>query len=335
MSTRLPLVFALLALTPACVVDDPGTTAAAKKAPDDCGSLVCGNAAELDGQPFWELDWTGAEFSPQGGFRIKSFKQGATSLELQVVAYHLLGIKPDHTAIGDAGLAGAKLVVESKAGLQYEITIDWVSSTSFYEDGNDGTSIPTFALSYRRLGSKRPPQAVCPLGDVEPGSKVAILFTGDRYSQQTGGVIATGGDAFPWFNIACHKDALWKMVLFRHITFAQDATHTITIDDRDAALRAIRADYCGDGAAWTETGTDVDWANRGGWLYIDDDTDMVEAIWDGDGAVCIRNPRLDGYTLADIECDPAVHPPIHPCTSAQVANWIADGHSFVTYRPAP
>lgn len=60
----------------------------------------------------------------------------------------------------------------------------------------------------------------------------------------------------------------------------------------EAAVRMIRADYCGDGVSHTQPGTPV---------YVEDDVGfnigsgpVSEAVWGIDGALCLDQPRISG-----------------------------------------
>jgi hypothetical protein len=331
MSPRTLLLIALAGLAPGCAsVDDLATVVAA--ATLDCEDIVCGNAAALDDHPFWELDQSKTSYSPVGGFRIESFSIGVTALTLRVEGFRLLGLNGSEK-IGPQGLVGSKLVIESRWGSRFELTLEQVGSIPYVELGNafPDPPIPTYLWRYRRVEplSSGPDKYLCPSDNIHQGTKDAVMFAGDRYSKPRGTVIATGRAAEPWFNIACNDAALWKMAVFRFVDAARRLPKFDTeLEDRKAMVRAIRADYCGNNVAWTDPGTPVDWANRGGWLKINTYPD-VEAIWDENGAICLSKPRLK--TFAEITC--WLDHEEHYCTDDQINNWVADGHRIITYVP--
>jgi hypothetical protein len=334
MTLRPLALTALLALAPACAsLDDPATSVVTSSLAD-CEDIICGNSPLLGGQPFWELDQSMKSYSPVGGFRIKSFKSaGNVELTPRVSGFGLFGISAAKLWYGPLALVGSKLVIESRHGGEYELTLDDVGTLPFVEGGDDGTAIPTYVWRYLKVGAPTPVQLkfVCPNNNIELGTKAAIVFSGDRYSQATGRVSATGGAVGPWFNIACDNDALWKMAEFRHVQAARSLPlYDTDVKDRDAALMAIRADYCGNNHPWTDLGVDVDWANQDGWLWINHfKYKKVEAIWDDDKAFCLVNPRK--HTFAEIDCWP--NDAAHTCTPEQVTNWVADGHRMITFVP--
>jgi len=336
--THRPILTALLALAPACAAPDDPATSVVTSEIADCEDIICGNSPLLGGQPFWELDQSKTSFSPVGNFRIKSFKTaGNVDLKPWVSGFGLIGL----TATKKyelKELEGSKLVIESAGGANYELTIEQVGKLWFFERGNDSTEIPTYLWHYSQVSGSpwadAPPgkiEFLCPSDNINHGEKDAIVFAGDRYSKATGKVSAIGTEVGPWFNIACNNDALWKLAAFRFVEAARKPLIYDTDEsERDAALMAIRADYCGNNHPWTDLGTDVDWANRGRWLWIDKAKyKNVEAIWDKDKAFCLSHPRK--HTIDEIDCWP--EPATHFCTPEQIDNWVEDGHLMITYVP--
>ena len=118
--------------------------------------------------------------------------------------------------------------------------------------------------------------------------------TADRYDARTKTVRETGGDD-TWFNIACAGTAIAKLHLLRHTWAAdRDGAHPTTVDQRQALLKLLAADYCGTGKAFTVEGQplaysfDQRWARAVDW----NGAASVDAVWDANHAVCLRTPRL-------------------------------------------
>jgi len=149
----------------------------------------------------------------------------------------------------------------------------------------------------------------------------AIAFEGDHYDPATKKVTKTN-PAAGWFNLACYGAAVSKMHLLRHteaggITF--DGTdRTTSLRERTAMLKAITADYCGSGTAWTGDGTPLLWTDANGW-FPDPKLDltalvadgMIESVWGPQGALCLNEPRrltkFPGRVYPDSACSaPAV-----------------------------
>jgi hypothetical protein len=60
-----------------------------------------------------------------------------------------------------------------------------------------------------------------------------------------------------------------------------------------ACVRMVRADYGGDGTAWTHDGTTIDLFDSIGLQHTEAGTALAfEAGWSADGAVCVAHPRV-------------------------------------------
>jgi hypothetical protein len=194
--------------------------------------------------------------------------------------------------------------------------------------------------------------------------KSAIVFEGDFFDQRkTARVLKKQDDG--WFYLACDGTAAAKMHLLRHTSAgtyasgpsqASDARET-SLDQRTAMLKAITADYCGDGNSWTGDGTPLYWTDARGWFpsqvqaraelftQVRSGAWDVEAIWGPGGALCLNNPRRrpknsfiqslrtagvcppNGLSRAPAvlraEVDPACHKSIPTCTKEDIDSWIA------------
>ena len=321
MSLRPTLGVALtLFALPACIVeeDDPEVEAAFAKQ-KDCGDVVCGNGARIDGQPLWVMDEKKQQFSPGTvGFKIKNFRRLGTELNLVVSGNELIGVP----VLGGAplvrsGLVNATMDIVSTTGAEYQIKITGYNTLHQHEDvAAPDIDIPAFQFKYIPLaGVNRPFQFVCPAGGPTTFYRMAIVYQGDLYDPETGEVVATGPAAEPWFNIACSTSALWKLVEFRYTEATQDAAHQTDAPRRTAALRSITADYCGIGHPFTQDGTFVDWANSPGWLDLAGGL-VGEALWkkDGSGAACLNTPRFATPEEVEEYCD------LDPC-GLMLINW--------------
>jgi len=122
----------------------------------------------------------------------------------------------------------------------------------------------------------------------------AIIFIGDQYNAKKRTVEDSEAD---WFNVACSGTAIYKMHMLRHTKAGKTTGKSTTIDQRTAMLKAISADYCGDGRAWTGDGTPLDWTDAQKFYPDPPVPDVieraadVEAIWSKNGALCLNTPR--------------------------------------------
>jgi ADYC domain len=329
--TRLSVVICSLGLSVACA-GDPAELLSREfreqRAADLCPQEICGNTPHLGTFAFWELDEQMEKYSPVGGFRIVSLTaHDGDELTPVVDHFHFSGLDEDGRG---RFVEGGKMRIESDSGQRFEVKIDPGLGGLHYSEGGHvagDPDLPTFQFSYAELVEFDQPvlpfQGLCPSSGGSKFWRDALVFQGDRYDLVTGDVDATGGGE-RWFNIACSDDAMWKLFLMRHAHAASNDDFQTSEEDREAGLRSIRADYCGDGSTWTEPGVDVDWINRGRWLEHDEDAyPNLEAIWDENGARCLNHPRL--FRRVEVECP------------GKTLNWCKWGDelnaSFHTYVP--
>ena len=92
------------------------------------------------------------------------------------------------------------------------------------------------------------------------------------------------------------------MALLQHVPY-DGATSP---EEREATLRMIRADYCGDGTSHTLLKTPIVWADDRGFVPWDSDANdpVLEAHWSDEGALCLGKPRVAGGAPDPSECDP-------------------------------
>ncbi len=102
------------------------------------------------------------------------------------------------------------------------------------------------------------------------------------------------GDALTW---ACRGAALAKAIEWGYRPWVSAAME----DAHEAAVRMIRADYCGNGNTHTTNGNAIDVSDK--WnIQVPDTTWPIEAKWGPDGAVCLNTPRKLQWPRSSIEC---------------------------------
>jgi hypothetical protein len=124
-----------------------------------------------------------------------------------------------------------------------------------------------------------------------------LLFEGDRFDKDR--KLDKGID-LSWFNLGCAGSALAKMALTGH-TQAARVTHAFdtTLAERQAMLKMLAADYCGDGTAFTVAGQPLNWRDDHGTmkltalLFTPPQPLVLESRWNENGAVCLDKPRVD------------------------------------------
>lgn len=106
------------------------------------------------------------------------------------------------------------------------------------------------------------------------------------------------GDAITW---ACRGAALAKAIEWGYIPWDSAAME----DAHQAAVRMIRADYCGDGTPHTSNGNPIDVSDKWG-IQVADTSWDIEAKWGPDGAVCLNTPRKLYHPRSSLPCAAAL-----------------------------
>lgn len=78
----------------------------------------------------------------------------------------------------------------------------------------------------------------------------------------------------------------------------------VKIKGFETAVRAVRADYCGDGVSYTKPGNALQLKDKSGYHDFVDAGMVNEAVWEsGRGATCLDKPRWEGtITREDVHC---------------------------------
>jgi ADYC domain len=347
-----PLCFAapLALLWVGCVSPDSLNEASAQlgDTPTCASSWVCGsNSPEVDHYGFHELNLEGLANS--AGIRIDSSKggalitKGAKSYFLRVKEAKIFGTLNGQIVLSGLGLVGAEIHLYTGTKADYTIRIEGVR-TMPYPVGNTTELVETYVLSW--YGGGVLPDAkrnICKfpaiLTDPAPLRAViitlsppsfyellgmyggeSVVFEGDRIDAARKTIGQTFEDR--WFNIGCAGHTLAKMLLTRHATVAGASTYGISWEDRQATLKLLTADYCGDGTAFTVAGEPLRWT--GDVMPYIRRPSQLEARWSSKGADCLNEPRLkrtsspDAVALfgQDISATIAAHCPnvIPPCS---------------------
>lgn len=144
---------------------------------------------------------------------------------------------------------------------------------------------------------------VCPESGTDT-TDIAATLIGDELYDRAAKTVAP--DQTGWFTIACRDEAVYKMKLMNYgpnddFTGNGDPA---TVDQRQATIKMITADYCGDGTSYTAQGTPLLWQNAGGWVDIyplgQNPAPLIEAEWTSSGATCLSNPRH--VDIAEVAC---------------------------------
>jgi hypothetical protein len=147
----------------------------------------------------------------------------------------------------------------------------------------------TFVATSTSHGLTDPKEYTCPKDD-DTGEFAVVIF-GDL------DVDAKSGKHFERPNtmyFGCAAAAVGKSAVWGYSPWATDE------DTHQTASRAVRADYCGDGFSYTQSGTPLQLTDVFGINSFSNPQADTEAIWGPEGAVCIKVPRL--VDVSDVTC---------------------------------
>ncbi|HEX7841768.1 MAG TPA: ADYC domain-containing protein [Kofleriaceae bacterium] len=186
----------------------------------------------------------------------------------------------------------------------YEFTIERISSTPFWSQRPGqppDREVPVYSFTVTSLADNCSVELCRPgLTDDHAGGLrgAAVIFRGDTYDERSYQVTDTLRDPDDdQFNIACVGTAISKLHLLRHTAASGGGT---TVVQRQAMLRLLTADYCGNGHPFTVDGLPLDlefdsprgYAPTSESLYPVTSRDTLDAGWNENGATCLGHPRL-------------------------------------------
>jgi hypothetical protein len=188
---------------------------------------------------------------------------------VSVSGTQLQGIKSTGGSVTGAAMVGATLKGVLSNGSNLDLRID---ASALLPAPN--ADVRTYTITYATTTGPKP-LCVGPTGENE-----AILFPGT------------------WNLTTVRHQADWNMstVSCRGATFAKCEELGYKGDSlldtyHQACVRALRADYCGDGQSHTVNGTQINIYDRLG-KQTDNQTWSIESNWTTEGAICIGKGRL-------------------------------------------
>ena len=262
---------------------------------------------------------------------VQSFHKDGTAMKLDVQGQELIGLVGQQKRTrGD--LVGAQLelsrtktvtrvnqqgkqVVEVIGHDSYTVTITAVADDkSFFAKCTDVGACPSadpkapIIYSFDAVSNSDGCEVqLCQPGLDPDASSItgrAVIFRGDLYGNEadpeTDQHVVRNSPTDPkdvesdTFNFACIGTALSKQHLLRH-TVASQAL--VSLEARQAMLRALTGDYCGNGSAFTVDGLALGIGFKSSTYKPIPESDLtnaatIDAMWDKDGARCLGVPRL-------------------------------------------
>ena len=240
------------------------------------------NSAKLNGTSIGNLDRLGSVVSGlqfQSGSLLKAFDEGSQSYRVGAQLIDVI-MRVDIDGFGNNNKV--KIANVTQSGLQpsvYFYSLLAETSPSVFETVcRDGYGTPTEAIPL--------PKAY------DPDTAVRLSVS----------------DGLTW---ACRGAALAKAVEWGYVPWVSPEME----DAHQAAMRMIRADYCGDGVTHTTNGNPIDVSDKWG-IQTPDTTWPIEAKWGPDGAVCVSGPRKSFWLRSMIPCAAS----LPYCTNNGLAN---------------
>lgn len=212
--------------------------------------------------------------------------------------------------VREGALVGWTLVLASATDEQrveitaFELHPDWVA----------GDPISTYGLAYYDpLDPDVPHVNVCPGLSLDETS--VVLLTDELYDMTKKTVDPNQPG---WVTMACRGHALAKLKLLGYDP--HDAYHS-KVEQRQAALKAITADYCGGGTSFTAVGQPLEWVDELGNFPASalSPAVTVEARWSEHGALCLDDPRFVPRTDVEALCS---LPPCGGAVELDGARWL-------------
>lgn len=329
MKRNIDLVMVVAALMPACgtldtetVAPETGTVSAYLEGDDGCVNVNCPGNSDLYAAlgSIFELS-TDQEKVNVRGFSLDTnniWWMGFEKLSnFTVNGAKVQAIRPNLQSRAGADLVGTTIRVHHKpSDTFYDLRIDNYSLTYYYTNPLPADLPPfdAFEIRYAVAGSDDW-QDLCPYTkypdpfDNGVLGTWAVFWKGDRLDPKTGIFTAHDADVGDWFNISCAGEATIKMLR----TGTGGAINALTTPaQRQATLDMFTARYCpGRYERYTKLGTKIDWDDKTGSNTLSKWA-RYEAIWDGNGAVCVLNTRIPGQQF---DCLRPV------CTADMLDNW--------------
>ncbi len=142
---------------------------------------------------------------------------------------------------------------------------------------------PVFIYNWTEThdGGPKDPMPTCDEDPDHPGTYGSVI-TGDITVDTDNGKIATRASTI---YIGCVSGGVGKAGLWGY------PRHLVGAKDFEAAVRMVRADYCGNGVSFTVPGNPVEILDTWGYNTFPLPKAVTEAIWDTKGAACVEMPR--------------------------------------------
>ena len=203
-----------------------------------------------------------------------------------------------HTPTGvqhGSALLNWKLIFKKKGGGEIPVRI---MAYEQHPDWADGAPIDTYGLAYQQ-GVDGAFVSVCPGLSIDD---TTIVFTPGEVYLDASKTVVPNQPAF--VTVACRGHAVAKLKFLGH---DPNDNYGSQPENRQAALKMLTADYCGNGISHTTVGQPLEWQDELGLFSLSwtPKLEDLEARWDENGAVCLNEPRSPTVNRNSIGCSVA------------------------------
>lgn len=260
------------------------------------------NGPQMNGMRMNGMRMNGTELN---GMKMLGMRMGAAALsEFGVTAGSRVTALLDSEPLDGAELVGAEY------DFDYEVSPGVYEQNKLRIDGvvQSATDLDVYFNDVRYYAASTATwDHLCRDGADNPTEAIALQFAWDEVT----GTRLEYADAFTW---ACRGAALAKAVEWGYAPWRTVDGASLK-DAHQAAVRMIRADYCGTGVTHTVNGNPIDVSDRWG-IQVPGTTWPVEAKWGPSGAVCLNTPRRLAWDRATViaECEAAGKGVLPNCT---------------------
>lgn len=254
-------------------------------------TVVYNNAATINGADLSDIHLDGSSLS---GVKLRvgsSAQNRPFRLDIEPGTDRFVGValgdEVDGYEFSGAQAVGAKIALEMPGAVFIDLEItDYAAGVPSWAD----RGAPITAYRARYLGPQQVYQPLCPSTD--PDNQWFTLIPGEVYTPE---VTPSPRSV----TIACVGEAAAKMKL---MDFHPQGRRGASVGERQATLRMITADYCGTGESFTLTGTPVAWRDNLSRIKPPSGEEVLEALWDEDGAICLDTPRVAARATVEAAC---------------------------------
>jgi hypothetical protein len=231
--------------------------------------VVAANGISLNGISLNGISLNGISLNgiSLNGISLNGISLNGISLNgVSVSGTQLQGVKATGGTVSGAAVIGSLLTAQLSSGTTLDLRIDDTASLAA-----PNADVRTYSISYATSAGWAP---LC------GGANEAIAFPG---------IWNMGTTRHQWdsnlFSLSCRGATFAKCV---ELGYKGD---NLIDTYHQTCIRALRADYCGDGQSHTVNGTQINIIDKLGY-QLDTQAWPVESNWTPDGATCINKARV-------------------------------------------